>query len=536
MTSPSFPRLQRSRQRGVTLIEALIALVVMSLGMLAFAGLHSKLRLNSDVSRQRAEAVRLAQEDMENLRSFWTTQVAASSTNSPNSYQNITAGLATRTSTALASGNTTGLNTSYTITRTVQDVGNLMKNLSVVYGWTDRAGAAQTVQLRSTIAGLDPKLSAAMATAPNGSPIKDPLGRDVQIPIPAKDIGGGKSVFKPTQGGPLAFVFNNDSGLIKQRCESSSLQTTKTIDITASTITGLGSACEDVTGYILSGYIRWALGNSPNPDQPDSSDPPGSGATIALALDGNPITSGAPFGTLERLRSSYWAPTAPSSSGYPRTPDCAAEYSKTVRFTQLNISPAIEQVNNGVSTFVTTTIRIAIVPASVDLSSTLTRAANLSPYVGVAALNISDIVDTNERYIGYTCAVYPTSTLGGSTTELVWTGRTTVVPNGWTIGTASGTYKVCRYSTDANKNSYIWSPNVAPDSNSGTTLEKIDNAEHPNAYIRVNGGLSNQNFLIIKGTEVCKVDGTNLVNNTEINGQGQENYSDSDTSVHQDGS
>ena len=48
----------RPLQRGISLVEALVAMLVMSFGMLAIVGLQATLRLNADVAKQRAEAVR----------------------------------------------------------------------------------------------------------------------------------------------------------------------------------------------------------------------------------------------------------------------------------------------------------------------------------------------------------------------------------------------------------------------------------------------------------------------------------------------
>jgi type IV pilus modification protein PilV len=62
----------RPRQLGVTLLEALIALLVLAFGLLTFAALQARLRINSDVAKQRTEAVRIAQEDLENFRAFGT--------------------------------------------------------------------------------------------------------------------------------------------------------------------------------------------------------------------------------------------------------------------------------------------------------------------------------------------------------------------------------------------------------------------------------------------------------------------------------
>ena len=52
----------RSRSQGVSLFEALVALAVMAFGILGIVGLQMSLRQNADVSKQRAEAVRIALE------------------------------------------------------------------------------------------------------------------------------------------------------------------------------------------------------------------------------------------------------------------------------------------------------------------------------------------------------------------------------------------------------------------------------------------------------------------------------------------
>ena len=59
-----------TRQRGVALLEALIAFLVLSIGLLALSRLQTHLRTNADAARERSEAVRLAQTDIESLRVF----------------------------------------------------------------------------------------------------------------------------------------------------------------------------------------------------------------------------------------------------------------------------------------------------------------------------------------------------------------------------------------------------------------------------------------------------------------------------------
>ena len=68
---------RRTRDAGFTLVEALIALLVLAFGMLAVAGLQTTLAHNADVARQRTEATRLAQARVEALRAY--QQVGAAS-------------------------------------------------------------------------------------------------------------------------------------------------------------------------------------------------------------------------------------------------------------------------------------------------------------------------------------------------------------------------------------------------------------------------------------------------------------------------
>ena len=58
------------RQRGTTLLEALVAFLVVALGMLSVARVQTQMRQHADLAQQRAEAVRLAQEEIESLRAF----------------------------------------------------------------------------------------------------------------------------------------------------------------------------------------------------------------------------------------------------------------------------------------------------------------------------------------------------------------------------------------------------------------------------------------------------------------------------------
>ena len=121
--------------------------------MIAIARLQGHLRLDVDVSRQRSEAVRLAQQDMESLRGFATL----ASIDSRPAFAAIAS--ATRT---LDSG------TAYTISRDVAptDMPHA-RSITVSVGWTDRSGTRQQFALHSIIAGIDPALSGALTLRPH---------------------------------------------------------------------------------------------------------------------------------------------------------------------------------------------------------------------------------------------------------------------------------------------------------------------------------------------------------------------------------
>jgi Tfp pilus assembly protein PilV len=143
----------RQAQRGTTLFEALIAFLVLALGMVAIARIQGHLRLDADAARQRSEAVRLAQEDMETLRGFATIDTAAPA--------------GTRAFDAIASASrSVDTGTAYLIARQITATGALpAKSASITVSWTDRSGAPQQVALHSIIAGTDPALSGALALA-----------------------------------------------------------------------------------------------------------------------------------------------------------------------------------------------------------------------------------------------------------------------------------------------------------------------------------------------------------------------------------
>jgi prepilin-type N-terminal cleavage/methylation domain-containing protein len=237
------------RQRGVSLIEALVAMAVMAIGMLGLVGVQSTLRSNSDVSKQRSEAVRLAQQEVEKWRAFVTLDAGAGGT--PNGYADLAVGTTSET--------ITGGNASFTRQRTVTALAapRSGKSLLVDVSWSDRTGQTQSVRLATLIAGISPTLASTLTVPGEGDTVRRPQGRSRGIPPLAKDLGNGTSGLKPPgAAGDVAWIFNNGTGLIEV-CTTSAA-TTNDIN-TDSTSANFNTTCGGSQAMLVSGFVRYAL-------------------------------------------------------------------------------------------------------------------------------------------------------------------------------------------------------------------------------------------------------------------------------------
>jgi len=133
------PLHDRHTQRGSSLFEALIAFLVLSLGMVGLARMQGQQRSDADAARQRSEAVRLAQDDLEQARGARPFGLLASA------------------------ARTTGGVTVYRIDRTITSLDAPQSVAATIdVSWTDRGGAAQHIELHSIIADAQPSLSGAL--------------------------------------------------------------------------------------------------------------------------------------------------------------------------------------------------------------------------------------------------------------------------------------------------------------------------------------------------------------------------------------
>jgi Tfp pilus assembly protein PilV len=197
--------------RGVSLVEALVAMAVMAIGMLALVGVQGTMRLNSDLARQRTEATRIASDEIERLRSF--ISLTAVNDRPGESYEEI----ASRTLTDVQPPGSTA-NASYTVVRTVvPDPNSGQKVVSVQVSWADRTGVSQTVSLESSISAAEPTLTAMVIVPHRDSAISRGQGRHISIPAAAVPVRGDSSSsrFTPPGATGVTWYFNNLTGQMR---------------------------------------------------------------------------------------------------------------------------------------------------------------------------------------------------------------------------------------------------------------------------------------------------------------------------------
>ncbi|MEP7138120.1 MAG: prepilin-type N-terminal cleavage/methylation domain-containing protein [Caldimonas sp.] len=393
-------------QRGVSLLESLVALVVLGASAVAAADMERHLRLGADIARERSEAVRLASEDLEQMRSFAVVEAASAA----HSYAAIGAGELVVDAAAGPSAHA-----ARRIVRQVDDIAaGGAKATSVAVRWSDRAGSPHDVVLHSFIAGAAPRYAGALgldAGAIDASP-RAFGGRAPGVPLPARPLGHGRSAWKPVEDGTTALVFDDASGDIVGRCDDVAAAT-RTRDLSSAML----GACATGRWLLVSGTIRFTSARPPLPSQANEP-PPATSATLAL----DPHTA------------------------YPAQPQCFSEARKTVRHidgTGLHIVD----------------VPIDASPASIDLARW---------------------DDTGERFLAWHCVVAPRA-------DGQWSGRASLVADGWAIGTAAAAHRVCRYV-------------------GGGAIDA--NIAHPADWRDVDGALVAQNFLVIRSSESCPADGT----------------------------
>jgi Tfp pilus assembly protein PilV len=413
-----FTGAHRSAQRGTSLLESLLAFAVLAAGVLSMSMLQQHMHAHADVARQRSEAVRIAQHDIESMRAFATVHSSADATPAGVAYDRIAAVTA-----SIDQLDGMPLNAVYQLTRQLdsasdsRDAGDPphLKSTRTRVSWTARDGSAHSAVLDSAIAGSPPAMAGALSVAP-GTSIGTAAGARVPgMPPRSIPLRDGRSAFKPHANGSTALVIDHASGWVVARCEVPAR-------IAADELrTEHLSACRDVHALLLSGVVRFSAARPPN--AASANDAP-LDVAVSVALS-----------------------AAATGSVSAASPSCQTEAQKTVQY----------RAADG-------THRTAV-------------ALDALP----AAVGATEWTDLGERFVAYHCLVPVTAEAPH------WSGVSTLLPIGWTVGTGSADHRVCRY--------------TATDLDSASAGDR--NAGHPAVYSAVHHTLLQQNFLVIAGDQLC---------------------------------
>jgi hypothetical protein len=309
---------------------------------MAVAGLQATLRGNADVSRQRSEALRIAQETVENLRSFSEVETNALlfdytdivDSGGPVAYSS--------SGTAYAGA----LNTSFRRTITVPAspvLSSRLKTFTVKVEWEDRSGATQLVSMNGAIAGAAPELGGLTAMPTTGNPLLPVNGRNASIPPGAVNMTGssaGSSAFVPPQqtgSDTYAWKFDNRTGLVTSVCTVIAGSTSAD-----AALSGLASGCTTLTAaQLITGYVRFA---APSPDAAQAEKPTGTGVgpvgvlnldavmTLTVPSSTPPAWAGC-YDDAKELAGSPSDPNSPATPGYTVTYYCLFAANSTRAFT-----------------------------------------------------------------------------------------------------------------------------------------------------------------------------------------------------------
>ncbi len=239
-----------AKQNGFSLLEILIAVVIIGFGVVAVGKFFSFFFLYSGFVRQQNIALSLADAKIEDLRAYQSLAIGPTDCPDPLIPNCIP------TYDAITTGNET--NGEYTISWSITPVTTVgaigeYKETAVNVTWTDLQNQLRSIQSTSVIGASNPKAAAFLLQnyTPQDNQVH-PFNRVLKVPIPAVDQNDGTSDFTPP-GTTNTISIDNSSGEI---------------------VGGPGipaSIDDDTAYYLLSGFISFGSG-SLGPAANDESD------------------------------------------------------------------------------------------------------------------------------------------------------------------------------------------------------------------------------------------------------------------------
>lgn len=119
----------RAVQSGISLVEAMVAMVILSVGLLGAAMMQANISSSALVSKQRGEALSLANDRLEQKRA----EIAASATPSCTA--------------ASTTENVEGVTTTYALATAIVCSGSLYQSVTYTVVWNDSSGDSNNVTL-----------------------------------------------------------------------------------------------------------------------------------------------------------------------------------------------------------------------------------------------------------------------------------------------------------------------------------------------------------------------------------------------------
>ncbi|MFG6449173.1 prepilin-type N-terminal cleavage/methylation domain-containing protein [Roseateles sp. BYS180W] len=184
-----------SNQRGASLLEVLVASLVLAVGLLGLVALQRHWRVAAEHGQQMSEAATWVRQQLAQQRGL---------IGPPNEQELPFA----------------GRNTAYTGTQRWQlDEAGVKQALSTEVLWLNRMGQPARLQLHSLLTDTDPVLSLSLSVAAAHHPWRPHLGRHAAIPPQAVDLGEW-SLERPWMQADEVWIWERDSGLLLGRCRT----------------------------------------------------------------------------------------------------------------------------------------------------------------------------------------------------------------------------------------------------------------------------------------------------------------------------
>lgn len=259
-------RARRHAIAGLGLIEALLASLLLSVGMVLLLKSQATLREHSDFSRERAAAAVLAEAQVERLRARSSGFPASAGAGAePGGEGFVEAGSSETDKTWPLDLD----NSHYLVHQRISAAeSGFLEDLDLQLRWQDRFGQWQLLHWPARLGTADPTLALLALSPQTSGGVARVLGRHAAVPANARELSPGWRVFQPDPGHSVAWLLEARTGLVQGLCE---LGGRSVDDLRAADMADCKSRMVGGGALLLSGLIRFDLSDAPDADAPRSS-------------------------------------------------------------------------------------------------------------------------------------------------------------------------------------------------------------------------------------------------------------------------